>query len=97
MQQVSVTEYVQALIDQYESGDSCGLQASTQQVRAGPTVANPGGYACNNPWTQYNYDQVLADAAAVDAAAAAGQDVTPLCGLPLAVKDAIDVEGCALP
>ena len=37
--------------------------------------------------------QVLADAAAVDAKAAKGQDITPLCGLPLAVKDSIDVLG----
>ena len=37
--------------------------------------------------------QVLADAAAVDDKAASGGDITPLCGLPLAVKDTIDVEG----
>lgn len=37
--------------------------------------------------------QVLADAAAIDAKAAAGGAITPLCGLPLAVKDTIDVEG----
>ena len=37
--------------------------------------------------------QVLADAAAIDAKAAAGGTITPLCGLPLAVKDTIDVEG----
>ena len=37
--------------------------------------------------------QVLADAAAIDAKAASGGTITPLCGLPLAVKDTIDVEG----
>lgn len=37
--------------------------------------------------------QVLADAAAVDAKYASGQAITPLCGLPLAVKDTIDVQG----
>ena len=37
--------------------------------------------------------QVLQDAAAIDAKAANGANVTPLCGLPLAVKDAIDVLG----
>lgn len=37
--------------------------------------------------------QALQDAAAVDAKAANGTDVKPLCGLPLAVKDAIDVQG----
>lgn len=37
--------------------------------------------------------QVLADAAAIDAKYDAGESITPLCGLPLAVKDAIDVLG----
>ena len=37
--------------------------------------------------------QVLADAAAVDAKYASGASITPLCGLPLAVKDTIDVSG----
>ena len=35
----------------------------------------------------------MEDARAIDAKAAAGGDVRPLCGLPLAVKDSIDVEG----
>ena len=39
------------------------------------------------------YLQALQDAASIDAKAANGSDITPLCGLPLAVKDAIDVEG----
>ena len=39
------------------------------------------------------YIQALQDAAAIDAKAANGSDITPLCGLPLAVKDAIDVVG----
>ena len=37
--------------------------------------------------------QVLAEAAAVDAKHDRGELITPLCGLPLAVKDTIDVEG----
>lgn len=37
--------------------------------------------------------QVLEEAAAVDARAAAGEDVRPLCGLAFAVKDNIDVAG----
>lgn len=37
--------------------------------------------------------QALHDAAVIDAKAANGSDITPLCGLPLAVKDAIDVLG----
>ena len=37
--------------------------------------------------------QVLADAQAVDDAAAAGKDTGPLCGLAFAVKDNIDVLG----
>ena len=37
--------------------------------------------------------QVLADAATVDAKAARNESITPLCGLPLAVKDSIDVLG----
>lgn len=37
--------------------------------------------------------QVLAEAAAVDAKHDRGEPITPLCGLPLAVKDTIDVEG----
>lgn len=36
--------------------------------------------------------QALAEADAIDAKAAAGQDITPLCGLPLAVKDSTDVK-----
>ena len=35
----------------------------------------------------------MADAAAVDAKYAKGETITPLCGLPLAVKDTIDVQG----
>ena len=35
----------------------------------------------------------MADAAAIDAKAASGQSIKPLCGLPLAVKDSIDVLG----
>ena len=34
--------------------------------------------------------QVLQEAAAIDAKAAAGQSILPLCGLPLVVKDTID-------
>ncbi|KAL0017720.1 hypothetical protein WJX77_008688 [Trebouxia sp. C0004] len=52
-----------------------------------------GGFACLNSFITLNRPQVLADAAAVDAKAAAGQSITPLCGLPLAVKDSIDVQG----
>ena len=37
----------------------------------------------------------MADAAAIDAKYDAGESITPLCGLPLAVKDAIDVLGSA--
>lgn len=40
--------------------------------------------------------QVLADAKAVDDAAKAGKDVMPLCGLAFAIKDNLDVLGCAL-
>ena len=36
---------------------------------------------------------MLADAAAIDDKYEAGESITPLCGLPLAVKDAIDVLG----
>jgi len=37
--------------------------------------------------------QLMADAAAIDAKAASGRSIGPLCGLPLAVKDSIDVLG----
>ena len=37
--------------------------------------------------------QVLADARAVDDLRASGHDTQPLCGLPFAVKDNIDVVG----
>lgn len=37
--------------------------------------------------------QVLGEAAAMDAKYDRGEPITPLCGLPLAVKDTIDVEG----
>lgn len=39
--------------------------------------------------------QVLAEAKAIDASKAAGNDTGPLCGLPFAVKDNIDVFGYA--
>ena len=39
--------------------------------------------------------QVLAEAKAIDASKAAGNDTGPLCGLPFAVKDNIDVVGYA--
>ena len=39
--------------------------------------------------------QVLAAAKAIDASKAAGIDTGPLCGLPFAVKDNIDVIGYA--
>lgn len=53
---------------------------------------------CTSSWTSHCSPQiavlaavqVLQEAAAVDAKAAAGQSITPLCGLPLAVKDSID-------
>ena len=38
----------------------------------------------------------MEDAAAIDAKYDAGESITPLCGLPLAVKDAIDVLGWAV-
>ena len=39
--------------------------------------------------------QVLAEAKAIDASKAAGNHTGPLCGLPFAVKDNIDVVGYA--
>lgn len=39
--------------------------------------------------------QVLVEARAIDASKAAGNDTGPLCGLPFAVKDNIDVVGYA--
>ncbi|KAL3163281.1 hypothetical protein ABBQ32_009676 [Trebouxia sp. C0010 RCD-2024] len=52
-----------------------------------------GGYECLNAFISLNRSQVLAEAAAVDAKHDRGEPITPLCGLPLAVKDTIDVEG----
>ncbi|KAK9828715.1 hypothetical protein WJX72_001687 [[Myrmecia] bisecta] len=48
---------------------------------------------CLNAIQEINATQVLAEAAAIDAKKAAGQDTGPLCGLPLGVKDSIDVAG----
>ena len=37
--------------------------------------------------------QALAEADVIDSRAEAGEDIGPLCGLPLAVKDSTDVLG----
>ena len=37
--------------------------------------------------------KVLDEAAQIDAKAASGENILPLCGLPLAVKDSVDVVG----
>lgn len=49
------------------------------------------------PWIACLHVQVLAEAKAVDALHAKGEDIKPLCGLAFAVKDNIDVLGCAPP
>lgn len=50
-------------------------------------------YECVNAWASLSPRRVLAEAAAVDARAAAGEDVTPLCGLPVGLKDVLDAFG----
>lgn len=52
-------------------------------------------HACLNNFAALEPDKVLAEARAIDAAKAAGNDTGPLCGLPFAVKDNIDVVGYA--
>ncbi|KAL0048167.1 hypothetical protein WJX82_009095 [Trebouxia sp. C0006] len=51
------------------------------------------GWSCINSFQTLNRTKLMADAAAIDAKAASGQSIKPLCGLPLAVKDSIDVLG----
>ncbi|DBA75672.1 TPA: hypothetical protein ACH3X2_009037 [Trebouxia sp. C0005] len=51
------------------------------------------GWSCINSFQTLNRTKLMADAAAIDAKAASGQSIEPLCGLPLAVKDSIDVLG----
>ena len=48
-------------------------------------------YSRINGLTPVTIMQVLDDAAAVDAKYEAGESILPLCGLPVAVKDSIDV------
>ncbi|DBA70792.1 TPA: hypothetical protein ACH3X2_011685 [Trebouxia sp. C0005] len=48
---------------------------------------------CLNNFAALQPHQVLADARAVDELKASGHDTRPLCGLPFAVKDNIDVVG----
>lgn len=52
-----------------------------------------GGFECLNAFISLNRSQILADATAVDDKYTNGGTITPLCGLPLAVKDSIDVSG----
>lgn len=63
---------------------------STQYVQALFNHYNDGGFSCLNSFISLNTSRVLQEAAAIDAKAAAGQSILPLCGLPLAVKDSID-------
>ncbi len=46
-----------------------------------------------NAFTEVNAERALRDAAAVDAAIAAGRDPGPLAGVPFAVKNLFDVQG----
>ena len=48
---------------------------------------------CLNLWAALNPSLVLSEAAAADAARAAGQPRLPLCGLPVALKDVLDTTG----
>eukprot|EP00891_Asterochloris_glomerata_P007936 jgi/Astpho2/7936/fgenesh1_pg.00118_%23_37_t len=66
---------------------------SVQYVNALLSHYDTGGWSCVNAFIGFNRTKVLEEAAAIDAKAAAGQSITPLCGLPLAVKDTIDVLG----
>ncbi|KAL0026963.1 hypothetical protein WJX79_003281 [Trebouxia sp. C0005] len=66
---------------------------AVQYVQALFGYYDAGGFECLNAFISLNRTQVLADAAAVDAKYANGETITPLCGLPLAVKDTIDVQG----
>ena len=59
-------------------------------------VLRRGRMLCCTTWVSdsgHAHLQALADAQAIDEQAEAGESVEPLCGLPLAVKDSIDVSG----
>ncbi|KAK9829361.1 hypothetical protein WJX72_005397 [[Myrmecia] bisecta] len=64
---------------------------ATAYVKA--LLARADEVQCLNAIQEINDTQVLAEAAAVDAKKAADQDTSPLCGLPLGIKDSLDVAG----
>ena len=64
-----------------------GLLKFISDLMLPSTASNVSGRGMSTRWPA----QVLDDAAAVDAKYEAGESILPLCGLPLAVKDAIDV------
>ena len=95
--QITARQYLESLYDKlFAQGYSC-LNAF-QYVNVS-SVRSPVHCSLLNAPCQLMQNtsrllaQALADADSIDARAAAGEDVRPLCGLPLAVKDSTDAAG----
>jgi amidase len=76
------------LLDRLAAGTLTAADAATERLAALHDV-----HARTNAVAWFDDDRALADAARLDAAFAAGGPVGPLHGLPVTVKDWIDVEG----
>ena len=101
-QTITAVEYAQALLQRAGELECLNSYAALDATQVTPAFMQPTGpqvYA--EPLQSARLSkfgvlrQVLEEATRVDAMAAAGEDVGPLCGLSFAIKDNIDVRGFA--
>ena len=85
---MSADEGVRALSASVRSGERSAVE--TVEAALARIAAGDGAV---NAFTAVTRERALAEAAAVDAARAAGRDPGPLAGVPFAVKNLYDVAG----